>query len=137
MDDETFEPFQITSVWQSPSTYITLATYIIPDINLAVGRDVGDLVLALANLAPLVATAILLVGRVIAHNRVTAANLRLTELKVEVAKGYTPQDGEHETRLDALELRYAELEELIGDEHGAADHELDSDAVTQPVLVRA
>lgn len=55
--------FTANSFFTSPSTYLTLITYLLPILNMVFGQDVSEVAQAFANAAPIIATGILLVAR--------------------------------------------------------------------------
>lgn len=55
--------FTASSFFTSPSTYLTLVTYLLPILNMVFGQDVSETAQAFANASPIIATGILLVAR--------------------------------------------------------------------------
>ena len=69
--------FTSSSFWTSPSSYITIATYLLPILTGVFHRDFSQYAQAIAQLAPLVATAVLLVMRGLHKRTVITANASL------------------------------------------------------------
>jgi hypothetical protein len=115
MDDESPvhpapEPpgdFATSAFWTSPSSWLTITSYLLPILNLLFGRDVSEVAQAAANLGPIVATAVLLYSRARAKEVVTRANLELAKLRM--TKIGDPRDGFYEERIDELEAAVAKL----------------------------
>lgn len=128
---EDIPAFKTSTFWTSPSTYLTLVTYLLPLLNIAFGRDVSALAEAVANMAPIVATGILLVMRNIAQGRVTQANLELSKLKL-ASGSYVPRDGRKEERLDDLERRMCALEDWWAESTRVVDSETTTDLPVYP-----
>ena len=70
--------FTSSSFWTSPSSYITIATYLLPILTGIFHKDFSQYAQAVSQLAPLVATAVLLIMRGLHKNTVVTSNMELT-----------------------------------------------------------
>lgn len=69
--------FGTSSVWTSPSTYITAISYLLPILSTIFHKDFTQYAQAISQAAPIVATAILLVARNLHKREVIRANAQL------------------------------------------------------------
>lgn len=95
-----------SAFWTSPSSYITVATYVLPILSTILHKDFSQYAQAISQLAPLVATAVLLVMRGQHKKAVIAANAA-----VQVAKVHAVADAaahrrqlKHDAKMKALDL---------------------------------
>lgn len=73
-----------SAFWTSPSSYVTVATYLLPILSTLFHKDFSSYAQAISQLAPLVATAVLLVMRGQHKKAVIAANAAVQVAKVHV-----------------------------------------------------
>ena len=69
--------FTSSSFWTSPSSYITIATYLLPILTGIFHKDFSQYAQAVSQLAPLVATAVLLIMRGLHKDTVVTSNMTL------------------------------------------------------------
>lgn len=77
--------FTSSSFWTSPSSYITIATYLLPILTGIFHKDFSKYAQAVAELAPLVATAVLLIMRGLHKRTVIMSNTTLALQRTQFA----------------------------------------------------
>lgn len=77
--------FTSSSFWTSPSSYITIATYLLPILTGVFHKDFNQYAQAVAELAPLVATAVLLIMRGLHKRTVITSNMTLALQRTQYA----------------------------------------------------
>lgn len=108
--------FTTSTFFTSPSTYLTLVTYLLPLLNLIFGEDVSAPAEAVANAAPIIATAVLLVMRNRAKVVVTEANLELAKGRMAFAAHSIPMMvAGKPVDLQDIELRLVQIESSLAD----------------------
>lgn len=112
--------FTANSFFTSPSTYLTLVTYLLPILNMVFGQDVSEVAQAFANAAPVVATGILLVARNRQQISRVQANTVLAQLAAAPAPVANTFIGRHalpdaEERIAALELEIQKVNQQSSD----------------------
>lgn len=75
--------FTTGSFWASPSTWITITTYLLPILTAVFHRDFSAQAKAIAQIAPMIATGVLLLARNLHKREVIRANLHLASLRLE------------------------------------------------------
>ena len=75
--------FGSSAFWTSPSSYITIATFLLPVLATVFHKDFTQYAQAISQLAPLVATAVLLVMRGSHKRAVLVANTQLAIVRLQ------------------------------------------------------
>jgi hypothetical protein len=70
-------PYDLASFWENPTSYITIATYILPIIAIVFHRNVDEAMQAVAAFAPIAATVAYLIVSLLHRNAVVTAASQL------------------------------------------------------------
>lgn len=102
--------FTNSSVWTSPSTYLTLSTYLLPLFTLIFKDNANAVVNAVVGIAPIVATLVLVIQRNQNHRNVQQLNAQLTVQRMaKEPEAMTVVEAEV---LPSMEYAGAEIERL-------------------------
>ena len=75
--------FTSTPIWQSPSTWLTLSTYLLPLFTLIFKDNAPAVVEAVVAIGPLLATVILVIQRNANHRQLVQANANLAQSRMQ------------------------------------------------------
>ena len=98
-----------SAFWTSPSSYLTLSTYLLPVLSLLFHKDFSQYAQAISQLAPLVATAVLLIMRGQHKKAVIAANAQVQVAQVQAVADAVAHRRQlvHDAKMQALQLASA------------------------------
>lgn len=88
--------FTTGSFWQSPSTWVALASYLLPIASTVFHKDLSSYAQAIAEIGPVLATAVLLAARSLHKREVVRQNAHLAQQRASIA---------HERQLTAIQAK--------------------------------
>ena len=101
--------FTSSSFWTSPSSYITIATYLLPILTGIFHKDFSQYAQAVSQLAPVIATAVLLIMRGLHKRTVITSNttlaLQRTQHAFENALSSAADNNQIAARIATLEVQ--------------------------------